>query len=82
MEIDKSKGRWWNDISYKEYNWDKPTLLDDIAYYFYCKELPNDQCIPQITFIYNVNKFNHKSLIKYYNKAKRLLKLKNIYDKI
>lgn len=81
MDINKEKGKWWNEYSHREYNWDKPELKDDIAYFLYCQNIEDFECIPQITFMYNYT-INNKQIIKYYIEADRLLKLKKICSKL
>jgi len=81
MELNKNKGRWHNEDDWELKIVDTPTPLDDIAYHFYCKNRKNEVCVPQITFMWNVKKFNHLKMVKYYNKAEKVLKLEKLISK-
>jgi len=76
MKINKSKGVWWNYEVYGDYT--EPTLKDNLAYYIYCKGRDKNKCVPQVTFQWNYNEFNHSLMSEYFIKAERIIKLNNI----
>jgi hypothetical protein len=79
-DIHKTKGRWWDYQSNSDFP--IPTIKDDLAYYFYCEERPNQSCSPQVAFMHNCKKFDHPQMMKYYIKADRWIKLNKILNKI
>ena len=81
MELNKNKGKWFSEQNYETGIVDDPTLLDDVAYYLYCADRTNNSCSPQVTFMWNVQKFSHPKMIKYYKKAEKFLKLEKLIIK-
>lgn len=79
MELNKSKGRWWNAETYPNFN--KPTIEDDLAYHYYCESKPSKKCIPQMTFTHITNR-NHIEIKPFYDKVQRGIKLNKIKEKI
>lgn len=69
MILNKKIGKWYNKKNY--YNFIIPTFLDDIAYHFYVTEFGDYSSLPQVTFIYNSNKFE-----SFYKKSERIIKIK------
>ena len=81
MKLNKNKGRWFSNTDRESKIIDPPSLLDDVAYHFYCKDRESNVCVPQITFMWNVKRFNQTEMFKYYNKAKKLLKIEKLINK-
>ncbi len=72
--MDKSKGMWWVENKFSSH-FKKPSILEDVAYYLYCKDRTETLCNPQITFLhFSDNKMNKE----YLNKAERILKINKI----
>ena len=74
MKIDRTKGgRWW-DKKIDEY-FEKPTIIDDLAYYLHCKDQPKESRVPQVTYMFN----KKNPIIKQeYLNAERIIKINKI----
>ena len=74
MKIDKTKGLWWEE---KKFGFREPTIEEDVAYFLYCKDRPEDRCVPQVGFIHT-SKRTHRVINGYYINANRIIKLDKI----
>jgi len=76
MKLNRDKGTWIGEDDYH-----KSTIIDDVAYHFYCADRINGSCSTQRIFMWNVQNFEHPKMVKYYNKAEKILKLEKLINK-
>lgn len=77
MKLNKNKGKWWCKETYSDFG--KPSLIDNLAYHFYCEDNTPMRCLPQVTVIHNKD---HMFIKAYYKKSERILKIKKIKSQL